>query len=105
MTRSSAWAALRCAALLWVVCRGERAAPALRHSCAGLTASPPLPAALFSLPCSYQGGRTLDDFLKFINEKVSADAGFARVDALVPLAQVRRGAGRGGGQGRRHCGV
>jgi len=39
--------------------------------------------------CSYQGGRSLDAFLKFIEEKVAADAGFARVDALVPLAQVR----------------
>lgn len=27
--------------------------------------------------------------MKFIEEKVAADAGFARVDALVPLAQVR----------------
>lgn len=40
-------------------------------------------------PCSYNGGRSLDAFMKFIEEKVAADAGFARVDALVPLAQVR----------------
>lgn len=38
-------------------------------------------------PCSYNGGRSLTDFLKFINDKVAADAGFARVDALVPFAQ------------------
>lgn len=42
-------------------------------------------------PCrSYTGGRSLEAFLKFIEEKLAADAGFARVDALVPLAQVRR---------------
>lgn len=46
-----------------------------------------LPPFISSL-CSYQGGRSLDAFLKFIEEKVAADAGFARVDALVPLAQV-----------------
>ncbi|EFN53221.1 hypothetical protein CHLNCDRAFT_137098 [Chlorella variabilis] len=38
-------------------------------------------------PVDYNGGRSADDFLKFINEQVAADAGFARVDALVPIAQ------------------
>ncbi|KAL4435932.1 hypothetical protein ABPG77_000694 [Micractinium sp. CCAP 211/92] len=37
-------------------------------------------------PEDYNGGRSADDFLKFINDKIAADAGFARVDALVPLA-------------------
>ncbi|KAL4458829.1 hypothetical protein ABPG75_013694 [Micractinium tetrahymenae] len=37
-------------------------------------------------PEDYTGGRSADDFLKFINEKIAADAGFARVDSLVPLA-------------------
>lgn len=45
--------------------------------------SPPPPSGL---RCRYQGGRTLNDFLKFIDDKIKADAGFARVAALDALA-------------------
>ena len=44
--------------------------------------------------CSYTGGRSADDFLKFIEAKIAADAGFARVDSMVPVAKV--GGVRGG---------
>jgi protein disulfide-isomerase A6 len=37
---------------------------------------------------SYNKGRTLDAFLEFIKEKLDADKGFARVEALDKLAQV-----------------
>ncbi|PSC76638.1 disulfide isomerase [Micractinium conductrix] len=46
-------------------------------------------------PEDYNGGRTLEAFLKFIKDKVAADAGFARVDALVPLAQKFQAAASG----------
>ncbi len=60
----------------------------IRHPSA--SSHPSIPWRPFHpLLCSYQGGRSLDAFMKFIEEKVAADAGFARVDALVPLAQVR----------------
>ncbi len=38
------------------------------------------------LDCSYSGGRTSDAFLEFINQKLAADSGFARVDILDALA-------------------
>ncbi len=36
--------------------------------------------------CRYQGGRTFDDFLKFLEEQLEADKGFARHPALDMLA-------------------
>ncbi|KAL4859144.1 ABC transporter G family member 9 [Chlorella vulgaris] len=45
------------------------------------------PRGKASAPEDYNGGRTAADFLKFINEKIAADAGFARVAALAPIAQ------------------
>lgn len=35
---------------------------------------------------SYNGGRTAEAFLEFIKEKLAADSGFARVDALASIA-------------------
>ena len=40
-------------------------------------------------PCasySYSGGRTSDAFLAFLNEKITTDKGFARIDSLDALA-------------------
>jgi hypothetical protein len=38
--------------------------------------------------CSYNKARSLDAFLEFIKEKLDADKGFARVEALDKLAQA-----------------
>ena len=86
------------------------------HPCPRAAACPALPCpapaathpACLPLPaCSYVGGRSADEFLKFIEGKIAADAGFARVEAMVPVAKVRwqapaprgRGCGCGGNVG------
>lgn len=38
--------------------------------------------SLVMVSFSYHGGRTVDDFLKFVNEKLDEDKSFGRVDAL-----------------------
>ena len=38
------------------------------------------------MPCSYSGGRNLDGFLKYIDDALAADKGFARIPALDTLA-------------------
>lgn len=54
----------------------------LSETCAPLlhSTNPPSPLR------SYNGGRSLDAFLSFLDGKLKADAGFARVEALDPLA-------------------
>ena len=37
--------------------------------------------------CSYSGGRTKDAFLEYINNKLTEDNGFARVEILDTLAR------------------
>ena len=46
----------------------------------------------------YQGGRTFDDFLKFLEDQLEADKGFARSPALDELATSWLGAAPGEGQ-------
>jgi hypothetical protein len=41
---------------------------------------------VFSSSCSYNSGRTADLFLEYLKEQVQKDGGFARVDALDPIA-------------------
>ncbi|GAB4821716.1 hypothetical protein N2152v2_008762 [Parachlorella kessleri] len=43
-------------------------------------------------PDDYTSGRSLDAFTSFIEEQLRADAGFARVDALAPVAKKFVGA-------------
>ena len=57
----------------------------------------PLPTHPASPPphlCSYNSGRTLDAFLEFLDGKLKADAGFARVEKLDPLARKFAAASR-----------
>jgi hypothetical protein len=42
---------------------------------------------------SYNGGRTAEDFLKFLEEKIAADKGFARVAALDKIVGGKIAAG------------
>ena len=46
----------------------------------------------------YQGGRTFDAFLKFLEDQLEADKGFARSPALDELAVAWLDAAPGGGQ-------
>ena len=68
--------------------RRARARPRLLAAAADAVALPPLPPRARS----YKGGRSVADFLKHISDSLAKDAGFARVDTLVPLAQQFLGA-------------
>ena len=48
--------------------------------------------------CRYQGGRTFDDFLKFLEDQLEADKGFARSPALDVIATSWLTASAGDGQ-------
>jgi hypothetical protein len=64
--------------------------------------TPPSPPPPRRAPCSYQGARSADKFMEFIDEQLSKDKGFARVEALDELAKefVKVGGpGAGGGGG------
>ena len=53
---------------------------------------------ILPLHCRYQGGRTFDDFLKFLEDQLEADKGFARSPALDELATNWLTASAGEGQ-------
>jgi len=48
--------------------------------------------------CRYQGGRTFNDFLKFLEDQLEADKGFARSPALDALATMWMSTAPGPGQ-------